>query len=166
MSPHPEAGAESVQSHCLYVFFFYGLSCKAPGESWQKWGGAAPEETGCCAAVFGRAVFQGRITQHLLNSAVHEARRCSVCLCKASFCPFCHLYCSWLAAVAEGHACFLPSMPHTKNTTVTVVYLGLIPVKGCLRETLISRLSICSGFLLLGALKRPRESAKNQCACI
>lgn len=38
-------------------FSFRGLSYKAPEETWQKLGGAAPEETGCCASLFGRAVF-------------------------------------------------------------------------------------------------------------
>lgn len=88
-------------------------------------------------------------------------------------CPVCHLCCYWLAAVAEGHACFLPNTPHTKNTIATsllikklLVYSGLTPVKGYLHKIGISRFSICSGLLLLGALKRPTESAKNQCASV
>lgn len=108
----------------------------------------------------------GRVPQPLPSSAVDEARGCSVCLCKAILCPVCHLYCCWLAALAEDHAGFLPSTPHTKTTIVAVVYLWLIPVKEYLHKTLISRFSICSGLLLLGALKRPTESAKNQCTSI
>lgn len=54
------------------------------------------------------------------------------------------------------------TQPHTKHTIVcqdAVDDYGLIPGKGCLRKIPIRRFSICSGVLLLGALKRPTEPA-------
>lgn len=45
-------------------------------------------------------------------------------------------------------------------------YHGLIPERVCLCKIPIRRFSLCSGVLLLGALKRPTEPAKNQSATI
>ena len=72
-----------------------------------------------------------------------------------------------VASAAEGGCCCLPNTPHIKHTVVcqgTVDCHGLIPEKGSLHKMPTRGFSICSGVLLLGAVKRPTEPAKNQSA--
>lgn len=65
--------------------------------------------------------------------------------------------------------CCLPSvlmLAYVPEGVVCQDYHGLIPERVCLCKIPIRRFSLCSGVLLLGALKRPTEPAKNQSATI
>lgn len=74
-----------------------------------------------------------------------------------------------IASVSKGGYCSLPNTPHTKHTVIyqdIVDYCELVPEKESLNEIPTRRFSVCSGVLLLGALKRPTKPAKNQSAAV
>lgn len=159
-------GLRASEVDARLYFSFRGSSLKAPAETRQKSGGAAPgRDKVLLITVWQDSFFQaGSPSTCWALQFMRPGAAPGLCKVQALSClPSVPV----LASVAEGHYRFLPNTSHTKHTIVcqdTVHYYGLIPEKRCLHKIPIRRFSICSGVLLLGALKRPTEPAKNQSA--
>lgn len=139
-------GWECLKSMFDCYFSFRGWSLEALWATWKKSGDAAPGRDKVLLITAWYDTLTGRIMQHLLSSAAHETRSCSMSVQGAVFVLFAICTCTYSCLSRYSRLSWVNSE------------------KGCLHEIPIRRFSICSGVLLLGALKRPTEPAKNQSA--